>query len=97
MTLTEFRVNGIAPLRTKSNVQIILETLEELPFKELVTTPELAKKTGLSADCRCFRRSCTPFLLVDLRAEIEDTVYWGSTKTIKELKKQYAQLFTEKK
>jgi hypothetical protein len=93
MALNEFTVNGTAPLRAKSNVQVVLETLEKLSFKELVTTAELAKLTQLSQDCRVFRKHSTPFLLTDLRAEIEDTVYWGSTKTIKELKKQYSQLF----
>jgi hypothetical protein len=93
MTVSEFTVNGIAPLQTKSKVQIVLETLEKLPFKELVTTAELAKITGLTPDCRCFRKNSVPFLLTELRAEIDDTVYWGSLKTIKELKKQYSQLF----
>lgn len=83
-----FRVNGVGsgaaliPPRVKK----IIAILDRQPFGELMTSMELMSRAGLSVGSSC----CSHPGLADYRTKVDTKYFWGSRKSIAQLRKQLA-------
>ena len=84
-----FKVNGMrlpkgkkAP--TPPRVQKIISLLEKLPTGDLWTTRELMDRTGLSFSGGAIQSSA----LNEYREKVDNKLFWGSRKSIAQLRKQ---------
>ena len=86
---TGFKVNGskiprdiLVPPRVKK----IMALLDKLPFSELLTSMEVSARSGLS----CGGSWTNHPALVDYREKIDNKFFWGSRKSIAQLRTQLA-------
>lgn len=69
----------------------LLKACESLPFEEILTTPEMAKKVGVSpSQLKHFGRH-DDLIPNKYRQNSGALTYWGSAKTISALKKRMSE------
>lgn len=85
-----FKVNGSKVVQRKlpPSVQKIIALLDKLPSGELLTTAELTGRLGLAAS---FPKG-SPVLAENYYHVVDHKAFWGSCKSIAELRKQLAEI-----
>lgn len=86
---------GKASKALKPTVERIADILEAIPYKQLVTTPELSVKVGITysrirGNYTSDPRLSSNRLLVQLAGATNRQLVWGSKRTINALKKRMA-------
>ena len=86
---TGFKVNGakvknIGRIPIPPRVQKIMGLLDKLPSGELVTSLELTERLAISGGGAAFCAS----ILLDYREKVDNKLFWGSRKSVAQLRKQ---------
>lgn len=83
-----FKVNGSKGTTIETPIppraRKIIELLDALPFTELLTTMEVSARLGLSLSGSYMNHPT----LGDYREKVDNKLFWGTRKSIAELRKQ---------
>ena len=75
--------HGLLPPRVKK----IIALLDQQPFGELMTSMEVLQRTEQSVGASCVSHPA----LADYREKVDNKLFWGSKKSIAQLRKQLAE------
>jgi hypothetical protein len=84
-----FKVNGVksGTVLIPPRVKKIIAVLDKQSFGELMTSMELMTQAGLSVGSA----ACSHPALAEYREKIDNKYFWGSRKSIAQLRKQLAE------
>lgn len=86
-----FKLNGVkldvTRIPVPPRVRKIIDILDALPANELLTTMEVSVRLGLSLAGNFTNQP----VLVDYREKVDNKLFWGSRKSIAQLRKQLAE------